>query len=96
MTMWDYSMIHKSLILPCTDGPIVTYVKALLTPAKMQNLKVKVSFRAEGAIVKNCYYRCLNTYPSLYLESIYRAQRVDGSPRSENCCQGTGESYCWS
>ena len=31
----------QTLVLAGTDGPIVTTVKALLTPAKMQDLRVK-------------------------------------------------------
>ncbi len=33
----------QTLVLPGTDGAIVTSVKALLTPSKMQDLRVKVS-----------------------------------------------------
>ncbi len=33
----------QTIILAGTEGPIVTTVKALLTPAKMQDLRVKVS-----------------------------------------------------
>jgi translation initiation factor IF-2 len=32
----------QTIILAGTEGPIVTTVKALLTPAKMQDLRVKV------------------------------------------------------
>ena len=31
------------MVLAGTDGPIVTPIKALLTPQKMQDLRVKVS-----------------------------------------------------
>jgi len=34
----------QTIILPGTDGPIVTTIKALLTPSKMQDLRVKNSF----------------------------------------------------
>ena len=49
------------MILAGTDGPIVTPIKALLTPQKMQDLRVKVSiyqsnskliFRKEISVVK--------------------------------------------
>ena len=33
----------QTMILAGTDGPIVTPIKALLTPHKMQDLRVKVS-----------------------------------------------------
>ena len=32
-----------TMVLAGTDGPIVTPIKALLTPQKMQDLRVKVS-----------------------------------------------------
>ena len=35
----------STIILAGTDGPIVTSVKALLTPAKMQDLRVKVGYK---------------------------------------------------
>ena len=31
------------MVLAGTDGPIITPIKALLTPQKMQDLRVKVS-----------------------------------------------------
>jgi len=34
----------QTIILPGTDGPIVTTIKALLTPSKMQDLRVKNQF----------------------------------------------------
>ena len=34
----------QTLIVAGTDGPIVTVIKALLTPSKMQDLRVKVIF----------------------------------------------------
>lgn len=33
----------QTMIVAGTDGPIVTQIKALLTPSKMQDLRVKVS-----------------------------------------------------
>lgn len=32
----------QTMVVAGTDGPIVTPIKALLTPAKMQDLRVKV------------------------------------------------------
>ena len=34
----------QTVVLPGTEGPIVTTIKALLTPAKMQDLRVKNQF----------------------------------------------------
>ena len=58
----------QSMIIAGTDGPIVTPIKALLTPSKMQDLRVKVSWEKSSFIM--IYF-----YLSLISEYVHRAQR---------------------
>ena len=50
----------QTMIVAGTDGPIVTVIKALLTPSKMQDLRVKV---------KLIYYICYSVLSSELLSN---------------------------
>ena len=43
----------QTMVVAGTEGPIVTQIRSLLTPAKMQDLRVKVSFLG-GAKLEAC------------------------------------------
>ena len=49
----------QTMVLAGTEGPIVTPIKALLTPAKMQDLRVKVKTERERETVQ---YRKMREY----------------------------------
>lgn len=77
----------QTMILAGTDGPIVTPIKALLTPAKMQDLRVKVRNM-------NCYRvdYLIDRFP---IEYVHRTQRDPSGSRCEDFGQRAGKGHCW-
>ena len=56
------------MVLAGTDGPIVTPIKALLTPQKMQDLRVKVSSIYSLLPLSNFdYKRCGKMYTNRFV-----------------------------
>ena len=50
----------QTMVVAGTDGPIVTPIKALLTPSKMQDLRVKV------CDMNSLYYNLLHQYSYIF------------------------------
>jgi len=72
----------QTIILPGTDGPIVTTVKALLTPSKMQDLRVKNQFTEHKELqaaqgVKIAAKDLEKTIAGLSLRVAYTPDEVD-------------------
>merc|ERR1711971_394262 len=72
----------QTIILPGTDGPIVTTVKALLTPSKMQDLRVKNQFTEHRELqaaqgVKIAAKDLEKTIAGLSLRVAYTPDEVD-------------------
>ena len=70
----------QTIVLTGTEGPIVTTVKALLTPSKMQDLRVKCGYTEHKELMAA---QGVRTFPKLWPWNLLRFMKFTQIHESE-------------